>query len=126
MLAAVPTTETKFDPRLLLVGLAGGFIGGFFGVGGGIVLVPLILWVLTKDRHIAHATSLAAIIVIATAGMVGFAVDGNVDWTVGAGLAIGGVVGGAYGARLMDRLSPSTLRAVFGVVLIVSGLRMVF
>ena len=117
--------ERSFDPRILIVGIAGGFVGGFFGVGGGIVLVPLILWVLKTERHRAHATSLAAIIVIALAGMAGFAVEGQVDWVVGAGLAIGGVLGAAYGANLMDRLSPATLRNVFAVVLIVSGLRMV-
>ncbi len=123
-LTAVPDAQ-KFDPRIIIVGVAGGFVGGFFGVGGGIVLVPLILWVLETDRHFAHATSLAAITVIATAGMVGFAIEGEVDWVVGAGLALGGVLGAAYGANLMHRLSPSTLRAVFAVVLIVAGLRMV-
>jgi uncharacterized membrane protein YfcA len=117
--------ERSFDPRILIVGIAGGFVGGFFGVGGGIVLVPLILWVLKTERHVAHATSLAAIIVIAIAGMAGFAVEGQVNWVVGAGLATGGVLGAAYGANLMDRLSPRTLRNVFAVVLIVSGLRMV-
>ncbi len=94
-------------------------------MGGGIVLVPLILWVLKFERHVAHATSLAAITVIALAGMAGFALEGEVNWVVGAGLAIGGVSGAAYGASLMDRLSPATLRTVFAVVLIVSGFRMV-
>lgn len=115
----------KFDPRILIVGVAGGFVGGFFGVGGGIALVPLILWVIVSDRHIAHATSLAAIIVIASFGMLGFAVEGRVDWVVGAGLAIGGIVGAALGANLMDKMSPSALKIVFAVVLIVAGLRMV-
>ena len=121
----MPATELSFDPRILIVGIAGGFVGGFFGVGGGIVLVPLILWVLKTERHRAHATSLAAIIVIAISGMAGFAVEGQVDWVVGAGLAIGGVLGAGYGANLMDRLSPATLRHVFAAVLIIAGLRMV-
>jgi hypothetical protein len=118
-------TERSFDPRILIVGIAGGFVGGFFGVGGGIVLVPLILWVLKTERHRAHATSLAAIIVIAISGMAGFAIEGEVNWTVGIGLALGGVMGAAYGANLMDRLSPVTLRKVFAAVLIIAGLRMV-
>ena len=100
-------------------------MSGFFGVGGGIVLVPMILWLLKADRHTAHATSLAAIFLIALFGMAGFALDGNVDWTVGIGLALGGIVGAAYGANLMGRLSPSTLRIVFGIVLVVAGIRMV-
>lgn len=108
------------------MGVAGGFVGGFFGVGGGIVLVPLILWVVTKDRHIAHATSLAAIIVIAAFGMVGFAVDGRVDVAVGLALAVGGVTGAMVGANMMHKLSPETLKITFSVILILSGLRMVF
>lgn len=119
------SAERSFDPRILIVAVTGGFVGGFFGVGGGIVLVPLILWVMKTERHRAHATSLASIIVIAMAGMAGFAVEGEVNWVVGAGLALGGVLGAAYGANLMDRLSPTTLRNVFAVVLLVAGLRMV-
>ena len=43
------TSNRRFDPRIIIVGVAGGFVGGFFGVGGGIVLVPLILWVLQTE-----------------------------------------------------------------------------
>lgn len=118
------TPRSRFDPRFTLVGILGGFVAGFFGVGGGIVLVPLILWMLKTDRYIAHATSLAAIFLISLFGMFGFAVDGRVDWAAGSALAVGGVVGAAYGAGLMGRLSPATLRIVFGVVLIVAGARM--
>ncbi|MDX1448243.1 MAG: sulfite exporter TauE/SafE family protein [Acidimicrobiia bacterium] len=114
-----------FDPRLILIAAAGGALSGFFGVGGGIVLVPLIMYFLAAGRKTAHATSLGAIVALSFAGMLGFAVSGEVDWVVGVTIGIGGVVGGATGAHYMNRLSPRTLRAVFAVVLIVAGVRMV-
>ena len=114
-----------FDWRILVIGGAGGFLGGFFGVGGGILLVPLIMWLLAPPRRVAHATSLGAIIALATSGMLGFAVEGRVNWGVGVSIGIGGVVGAAIGASLMNRLSPDVLRTIFAVVLVVAGVRMV-
>ena len=109
----------------VLSGVLGGVVGGFFGVGGGIVLVPLGLWLLRLDQHRAHATSLAAITAIAFAGTMRFALAGAIDWGVGVALGVGGVLGSTVGARLMHRLSPRALQGLFAVVLIVAGIRMV-
>lgn len=119
------TTKSRFDPRIVVIAVAGGALSGFFGVGGGILLVPLILVFLAPPRRVAHATSLGAIIALSIAGTVGFALSGQVDWVVGVTIGAGGVIGGALGAHLMNRLSPRTLRLIFAVVLIGAGLRMV-
>lgn len=120
---------SKLHPALLLqvlgVGFAAGLLSGFFGVGGGIILVPLILLVLKADQHTAHATSLAAIFLIAVSGVVGYATAGEVDLTAGIFMGIGGLVGGTLGARMMHRMSVPVLQGVFAVVLIVAGVRMV-
>lgn len=116
----------RFDWRVPLVGLAGGAVGGFLGVGGGIVLVPLILWMFRVDRHIAHATSLAAVFIIAVSGMLGFALSDRVDWGAGLALAAGGMIGSAIGAQAMHRMSPNALRLGFALALLVAGVRMVF
>lgn len=120
-----PDVRPGFDPRLIVIATAGGALSGFFGVGGGIILVPLIMYFLSAPRKTAHATSLGAIVALSFAGMLGFAVSGEVDWVVGFTIGAGGVVGGVVGAHLMNRLSPQTLRMVFAVVLIVAGFRMV-
>lgn len=109
-----------------MIGVAGGAIGGFFGVGGGIVMVPLILYFLKPERKIAHATSLGAITLLAVSGVIAASGVDNVDWGVGVAVGIGGIVGATIGATWLDRLSPRTLRMVFAVVLIVAGLRMLF
>lgn len=113
-------------PKVLLLGLVGGVIGGFFGIGGGIVLVPLIVYALKGDQHTAHATSLGAIVLISIASMIRYAIDGNIDVDFGIALGVGAIVGSTIGASIMHRLSANTLRIVFSVVLIVVGVRMVF
>ncbi len=112
--------------KVLILGLVGGVIGGFFGIGGGIVLVPLIVYALKGDQHTAHATSLGAIVLISIASMIRYAIDGNIEFDFGIALGVGGIVGSTIGAGVMHRLSANTLRIVFSVVLIVVGLRMVF
>lgn len=112
--------------RSVAVGVAGGLLGGFFGVGGGIVLVPLILLVLGFDRHRAHATSLGAIVLISAASFAGYAAGGEVDVGFGVVLGIGGVIGSSVGASVAHRMSPNALRATFAIVLIAAGIRMVW
>lgn len=110
---------------LAVVGILAGLLSGVLGVGGGIVMVPLMVGLLKFGQHRAHATSLAAIVLIALSGVIRFAFAGEVEWTVGLALGVGGVVGSTLGAHLMHRLSPNTLRIVFGIILILAGLRMV-
>lgn len=110
--------------RLVLIGLAAGVLGGGLGVGGGIVLVPLLLWA-GLGRHRAHATSLAAIIFIASAGAFSFGVSGEVDLVAGITVGLGGVAGSVVGASVMHRVSARALTIVFGIVLLVAGIRLV-
>ncbi|MBX3117412.1 MAG: sulfite exporter TauE/SafE family protein, partial [Cryobacterium sp.] len=65
--------------RLVLIGLVVGFFSGLFGVGGGIVLVPLLISFAGFDHRQASATSLAAVLLTAIAGMVAYASHGSVD-----------------------------------------------
>ena len=108
----------------VLIGVAAGALSGLLGVGGGIVLVPLLLGVVKFDQHRAHATSLAAILLISIAGAARFAIAGEVSWILGLVLGIGGVVGSTAGARMMGKMSPQLLRVVFVVVLTVVAIRM--
>jgi hypothetical protein len=110
--------------KFVAVGFVAGILGGGLGVGGGIILVPLLIWV-GLDRHRAHATSLAAIILIAVAGAVSFGYSEELRLDVGLSIGLGGVVGSILGANAMNRMSARSLTIVFGIVLLVAGLRMV-
>lgn len=106
------------------IGVTAGLLAGLLGVGGGIVMVPLMV-ALGVTQHRAHATSLLAIMVIALAGVTRFAFAGEVDWLVGAAVAVGAIGGSTIGSRTMGRMSPRHLRAFFVVILVVAGIRMV-
>jgi hypothetical protein len=120
------TQVTAVKPwKLVLIGLAAGLLSGGFGVGGGIVLVPLLLAV-QMDRHRAHATSLASIFPIAVAGAISFGLSGEVNYGLGVAVGLGGVVGSMIGASLMNRLSTRSLAIFFGLVILAAGTRMIF
>ncbi len=89
-------------------------------------MIPLMLGVLHYDQHTAHASSLAAIIVIAAAGAVTFAASGEIDFTVGIAMGLGGVAGSTVGAQVMHRLSAANLKLVFALVVVAAGFRMLF
>ena len=112
--------------RLAAIGTAAGFFSGLFGVGGGTVIVPLlVLWLGYGERE-ATGTSLAAIVIIAAAGVIAQALYGNVHpldaLIVGAPALIGVVAGAALQQRIPERL----VAVAFAVLLIVSAILLVF
>lgn len=115
----------RVDPwKLVLIGLAAGILGGGLGVGGGIILVPLLVAV-GLGRHQAHATSLAAIVFIAVAGAISFGLSGEIDAVAGVIIGIGGILGSIIGASVMNKVSPRSLTIVFGLVLLVAAIRLI-
>lgn len=105
------------------IGLLAGLLSGLFGVGGGTVIVPLLVLLLSFDQRRAAGTSLAAIVPTATVGVISYAVSGSVAWVPALILAAGAVVGAQIGTRLLPRISQTALRwgfVGFLVVVIVS------
>ena len=122
----MPQSPSPALSRVILVGVAGGLLSGLFGVGGGIVMVPLFaLWLGLEQRR-AITTSLIAIIPIAIAGMLGYASGSAVNWQAGFGLAIGGVIGGQLGVWLLPKVPVPLLQGVFTLILLYSAYRLVF
>jgi uncharacterized membrane protein YfcA len=110
--------------RLGLIGSAAGFFSGLFGVGGGIVIVPLlVLWLGYEERE-ATGTSLAAITIIAAvaAGVQGL--YGNVD--VGKGLLVGipAVAGVIGGTALQQRIPQRTISLLFAALLVATAIHL--
>jgi uncharacterized membrane protein YfcA len=115
-----------FTPAGILVGLATGFLSGLMGVGGGIIAVPAMVTFLHVTQHRAHGTSLAMMVLTATASAIAYFSRGQVDVTLAITLSVGTVVGAYVGARLMSRVPAHRLRLLFGVFILLVGLRMVF
>ncbi|WP_368074127.1 sulfite exporter TauE/SafE family protein [Agrococcus sp. SGAir0287] len=97
----------------VLIGLVAGFMSGLFGVGGGIVIVPLLLAFGGLERKLASGTSLAAIVPTSAVGVVAYAIPGHVDVVAALILAAGSVVGAQLGALLLARLPVSFVRILF-------------
>lgn len=105
------------DARLIGIGVLGGLLSGLLGVGGGIVMVPLlVLWAGYGQRD-AHAMSLGAIIPISLASVVTYGAAGKVHTGVAVALAIGSVAGARIGADALSRIDEHRLKLVFGLFL---------
>lgn len=108
------------------VGLAGGLASGLLGIGGAVVMVPLMVTLLGLSQHRAHGTSLAVVIFTAAAALIGYGLNGHVDVVNALPLIAGSVLGAPLGARWADKTSPAGLRRGFGLVMLLVGARMVF
>jgi uncharacterized protein len=106
----------------LLAGVVGGIGSGMFGIGGGIVLVPIFGLLLAFDQHKAQGTSLVALIPpTGLLAVIAYAKAGYVSWLTGALLIPGLFLGGILGAKLANRINPRRMRQVFAVLLFLLG-----
>ncbi len=110
--------------RTVAIGLAAGLLSGLFGVGGGILIVPALVYGLGLDQRLAHGTSLAAIIPIAIGGLLTFQLAGNVDWVIAVWLIAGALVGAVVGTELLPRIPRRPLIIAFSALLAVTVARL--
>ena len=111
----------------LALGIAVGIISGLVGVGGGIVLVPALIYLFNMDQHMAQGTSLA--ILLPPTGMLAFAEyykAGHVDWKLGFMIAAGVLFGGYFGGVWAQQISSEILRKTLAVILPVTAVKMFF
>ena len=120
---AVPTALPM--AKVLVLGLVAGFLSGLFGVGGGILIVPMLVLLLGTDQRLAHGTSLAAVLPIALSGVIGFAVEDSVDWPAAAALTAGAMAGAVAGTHALHVLPTKVLGYAFAGVLMASALRLI-
>jgi uncharacterized membrane protein YfcA len=112
---------------ILLVGLVVGVFSGFVGIGGGVLFIPALIWLLGMNQHKAQGTSLGAL--LAPVGIFAFWEyyrKGNADLRVALLLAAGFLVGGYFGAVGAQYIPEVWLRRIFALTLIGIGGRMFF
>jgi hypothetical protein len=112
--------------RAVLGGLIAGATGGLFGVGGGIVMVPLLTGWFGATQHQAHGTSLATIGATALASLFVYGAHGNVRWSVAAIVGLASVFAARWGARLASRVSGPQLTRAFALLLVLVALRLLW
>lgn len=105
----------------------GGIASGMMGIGGGLIMVPAMVLVLGYSQHMAQGTSLAMMLPpIGILAAWKYYQSGSINFTSAIILAIGFVVGGLIGASLVQPISETTLRRIFGVVMLLVSLKMIF
>jgi len=104
-----------------------GFLSGIIGIGGGILIIPTLIFLFGLSQHQAQGTSLAMMVPpIGLMAAFRYWKEGNVVMPIALFGAIGFFVGGYFGAGVAQHFSPETLKRVFGVLLITIGCKMLF
>lgn len=107
-----------------LIGLVTGVTSGLFGVGGGIIMVPAMMYFMNLPIKTAVGTSLAVIIPTALAGTYKHLAQGNVDWRTMLSLAPTAIIGGYAGAWLTTHIAADNLKRAFGGFLVLVGVKL--
>ena len=108
----------------ILLGLCAGVLSGLLGIGGGVVLVPMMVFLLGIAQHSAQGISMLVIIPTALVSVWQFNKDKLINYQAALYLAIGAVVGALISANLVQYVPPNELKRIFGLFVIYSGVKM--
>jgi uncharacterized membrane protein YfcA len=129
-LNAVPVDEGRIRNlkivSLVLIGFLTSVLSGLLGIGGGVILIPAMVYLLGMNQHRAHGTSLAVMSPVVLFSAIFYSRHGFVNWVVAIELMVGGIIGAAIGARICNRLSAGNLRGYFGLLVGFVGIRMLY
>lgn len=119
--------NTSILISLILIGLLAGFFSGTLGVGGSVIMIPLlILWV-NFSQHEAQGTSLAVLAVPVTLlAAYNYYQEGFVNWKYAIVIAVTFVIGGYLGSKLAISINQALLKKIFGGVLLIVAIKMIF
>jgi uncharacterized membrane protein YfcA len=115
------TEQIKFSGAGFIVGI----LSGLLGVGGGVFLVPIMVSYFAISQHVAQATSMAIVVPTAVVSSVVYGFHGNIEISLALNLILGSICGASLGARLMKKIPADRLKQLFGIVLLLVGLRMI-
>ena len=119
----------KLSVKKVIIGLAGGlfvgFLSGFFGGGGGMIAVPLLVFALGLKEKQAHAKAIFAILPISIASAVVYILNGSVNYSNLGFTSIGFVAGGILGALLLKKFNNKVLRIIFSLIMIGAGIKII-
>ncbi len=112
---------------IIMVGLAAGMLSGLVGVGGGIIIVPALVYFIGFSQKTAQGTSLALIMLpVGIFGVMQYYKQGHVDFKIVGLLAIGFLAGSFFGSKIALSISQETLKKVFAVLMILIAIKMLF
>lgn len=112
---------------VILIGIASGMLSGLVGVGGGIIIVPALVYFLGFSQHAAQGTSLGLILLpVGILGVLQYYNHGDIDIKVVCILAVGFLLGSYFGSKISLSLPQETVKKIFAVLMIVMAIKMLF
>ncbi|MFN5182897.1 MAG: TSUP family transporter [Bacteroidota bacterium] len=112
---------------LLSVGLVAGYLSGLVGIGGGIVIVPVLVYALSFTQQLAQGTTLFMFMFpIGILGVMQYYKTSNVDWKSAAIIAIPFVLGSFLGSKTALNIDQGLLKKIFGGIIVLLGFKMIF
>ena len=120
----VLSDKVKLNLFAILTGVVAGLINGIFGGGGGMVVVPMLTYLLKCPPKKAHATAILIILPLSIVSGLFYAVFGNFDLKVEIPVGAGVIVGGLAGALLLSKLSSKWVSIIFSIVMAAAGVKM--
>ena len=111
---------------LLTIGIFAGMMSGFIGVGGGIIIVPALVYFMGLTQHQAQGTSLLLMLPpIGILAVINYAKAGNINWWYGGIIALAFIIGGYFGSKISLKLHPGVVKLVFGIIMIYVSFKMI-
>lgn len=117
--------SASFVAKALVIGVVAGLLGGYVGVGGGFIMIPLFVALLGIPMKLASGTSLTAVCLLAIPGVVEQALLGNINYSIGIAMAAGSIPGAYLGASVVKHVPERALRLIFACFLLVMAAIMV-
>ncbi len=111
---------------LILTGVITGIVNGFFGGGGGMVVVPMLTLFLAYSQKEAHSTAILIILPITILSSVFYFINGNFNFEVGVPTSIGVLAGGLLGAFLLKKASSKIIIIIFAITMAIAGVKLLF
>ena len=118
--------DTQTILILVVIGILAGILSGFVGVGGGVIIVPALVYALSMSQHEAQGTSLFILLLpVGILAVNNYWKTGNINWKFGLIVAVTFVLGGYIGSKIALRISPAIVKLVFGVIMAYVSFRMI-
>ena len=112
--------------KKIILGIIAGIICGLFGTGGGLILVPAFIYMLKLDPKKSRGTSLSCMLVMVIVSSIFYSKNKYIDWKLGILCAIGGIIGGYFGAKILKNIPDYILKIVFVIFLIYYSIKILF
>ena len=122
-----PKMDTSIIIILLLIGVAAGMLSGLIGVGGGIIIVPCLVFFLGFSQKMAQGTSLGILLLpIGILGAMQYYKEGYIDIKVVGIISVAFLLGSYFGSRIAMNLSQENIKKIFALIMMIVALKMLF